>query len=466
MQQRFEVRKREMLAECQVDPAVLDGMMDRLTDFAMPFVHCLWRREQKEHAERYLAGLLSDLSRKNVESIAYRHDQDRQGLQRFIGFSSWDHQPLITELARQVDAEIGHPDGVIVFDPSGFAKKGKDSVGVARQWLGRLGKVDNGQVAVYMGYVSREEHALVDVRLYLPKEWTEDKARRKDGGVPKGIRFQTRHELALEMLAGQGDALRHRWVAGDDEMGRSTRFRRALRALGERYLLAVPSNSGVRDLEEQAPAYAGRGRRPKPPFQRVDRWGESVPAEAWRRIDVRDGEKGPLVVEAVKTRVQARTERTRGESPQEVLLVIRTMDEDGKRKHDYYLSNAPVEIPLEELARVAKAEHRIEESIQRGKSEAGLADYEVRSWVGWHHHQTLSLIAIWFLICERRRGKKMDAGDHGSSDSPGIGDAAARSVPMRGSRADRTGTDTPFGAKRTGGALSLEEAQVLVSVTR
>ena len=123
------------------------------------------------------------------------------------------HQPLITLLARQVDAEIGRPDGVFVFDPSGFAKKGKDSVGVARQWLGRLGKVDNGQVAVYLGYVSREEHALVDVRLYLPREWTQDKARRKDCGVPKDIRFQTRHELALEMLASQGDQLRHGWVS-------------------------------------------------------------------------------------------------------------------------------------------------------------------------------------------------------------------------------------------------------------
>jgi hypothetical protein len=198
----------------------------------------------------------------------------------------------------------------------------------------------------------------------------------------------------------------------------------------------------------------------------VDRWRESVPAEAWRRIDVRDGEKGPLVVEAVKTRVQARTERTRGQSREEVLLVIRAIDEDGKMKHDYYLSNAPVEISLEELARVAKAEHRIEESIQRGKSEAGLADYEVRSWVGWHHHQTLSLIAIWFLICERRRGKKMDAGDHGSPDSSGIGDAPARSMQMRRPRADCTGTDAPFGAKRTGQAVSLEEAQVLIPVTR
>ena len=464
MQQRFEVRKREMLAECQVDPAVFDGMMHRLTDFAMPFVDCLWRREQKEHAERYLAGLLSDLSRKNVESIAYRHDQDRQGLQRFIGFSSWDHQPLMAELGRQVGAEIGRPDGVIVFDPSGFGKKGKASVGVARQWLGRLGKVDNGQVAVYMGYASAEEHALVDVRLYLPKEWIQEKSRRKACGVPKDRRFQTRHELALEMLAGQGQYLRHAWIAGDDEMGRSTRFRRQLRALGEPYLLAVPSNTNIRDLQARRPAYAGCGGRPKQPFQRVDRWRESLPREAWTRIDVRDGEKGPLVIEAAKTLVEARTERKRGQRTEEVLFVTRTIDH-GKLKHDYYLSSASLETPLEELSRVAKAEHRIEESIQRGKSQAGLADYEVRTWVGWHHHQALSLIAIWFVIRESRRGKKVDASDHGSSDSPRPGDAAPRSVHLRRPGAHCTSTNAPFRAKRTGKILSLETAQSLAATT-
>ena len=465
MQQRFEVRRQQMLAECQVHPAIFKGMMDRIEDFAEPFVSCLCRREQKRHAQTYVSGLLSDLSRKNVESIAYRHDQDRQGLQRFIGFSSWDPQPLMAELARQVGAAIGRPDGVIVFDPSGFGKKGKASVGVARQWLGRLGKVDNGQVAVYMGYASREEHALVDVRLYLPKEWIQEKSRRKACGVPKDRRFQTRHELALEMLAGQGQYLRHAWIAGDDEMGRSTRFRRALRALGEPYLLAVPSDTNIRDLQARRPAYAGRGGRPKPPFQRVDRWRESLPPEAWTRIDVRDGEKGPLGIQAAKTLVEARTERKRGQRTEEVLFVTRRIDQDGKMKHDYYLSSASLETPLEELARVAKAEHRIEECIQRGKSQAGLADYEVRTWVGWHHHQALSLIAIWFVIRESRRGKKMDAGDHGSSDLRRPGDAAPRSVHLRRPGAHCTRTHAPLRAKRTGKILSLETAQSPAATT-
>ena len=165
---------------------------------------------------------------------------------------------------------------MIVFDPSAFAKKGTKSVGVARQWCGRLGKVENCQVGVYMAYVSRIEHALVNVRLFLPEEWAKDRARRSEAGVPREVRFQTRHELALEMLAESGSVLPHAWVAGDDEMGRPEWFRRDLRDRGERYLLAVPSNTLIRDQEVAPPEYSGRGRHPKNPFMRVDVWAERL----------------------------------------------------------------------------------------------------------------------------------------------------------------------------------------------
>jgi SRSO17 transposase len=343
----------------------------------------------------------------------------------------------LSELARQVGQAIGEPDGVIVFDPSGFQKKGNASVGVARQWLGRLGKVDNGQVGVYMGYASRVEHALVDVRLYLPKEWSQDKTRRRACGVPKRIRFRSRHDLALEMLAEQGGFLPHAWIAGDDEMGRSTRFRRDLRGSGEHYILAVPSNTNIRDLAKKGPPYRGQGPRPKPPFERVDRWREALPAQAWERVEVRDGEKGPLVVEMAKARVVARTERSCRHAAEELLVVSRCLDENGNAKHDYYLSNADPDTPLEALARAVKAEHRVEECLQRGKSEAGLADYEVRTWAGWHHHQALSLIATWFLVQETRRAKKKDAGAHGSPSARGPCDPPVRRLLPRRSPAHR-----------------------------
>ena len=455
MERRFEIQKREILKEADIKPQVFNGMLKRLEQFIKPFIASLGRREPKENARIYISGLLSDLGRKNVESIAYRYDRDRRALQRFIGSVPWDHQPLLEELARQIGAELGEDDGVIVFDPSGHKKCGNDSVGVQRQWLGRLGKVDNGQVAIYMGYASRKEHALVDTRLYLSKQWAKDKARRKKCGVPKQIRYQTRHEQALDMLKNNGQYLPHSWIAGDDEMGRSSRFRRDLRALGEQYLLAVPSNTGIRDLDSPPPAYGGRGQPPKQPFQRVNVWRGSLGDDAWSRINVRDGEKGPLVIEIVKRRVVARTERSWHDFTEELLVVTRTPDGNGKVKYDYYLSNAPVETPLEELARVIKAEHRIEDSLKRAKSEAGLSDYEVRTWAGWHHHQTLSLIATWFLICETQRGKKIYTGTDHSAGSRSAVLAVASSLRPQVSRLGNAFCKAQKQAERVGSFSSL-----------
>jgi SRSO17 transposase len=406
MERRYEIRLLELLDECETPATVFTGVMERLRIFAEPFVRELQRQEQREHTHIYLQGLLSDLQRKNTESIAYRYDQDRRALQNFLGSSPWEHDPLLTTLTQQVGETLGEDDAVLVFDPSGFAKKGMASVGVARQWLGRLGKVDNGQVGIYLGYVARQEHALVDVRLYVPEEWARDYDRRQSCGIPRHVRFQTRHELALAMLDERRAALPHRWIAGDDEMGRSSSFRAALRNRHERYLLAVPSNTSIRDLEGEAPVGCGRGAPPKRPFEAVSVWTANRMETAWTWLEVRDAEKGPLRVQVCGTRVEARDE-DRCIGPEETLFVMRALESDGSWKYDYYLSNAEQDTPEEEFARVAKAEHRIEECFQRGKSEAGLADYEVRTWRGWYHHQTLSLLASWFLVQETLRGKPL-----------------------------------------------------------
>jgi SRSO17 transposase len=421
MDARYAMRKAQLLEECQVAPEIFQEVMPRLQLFMAPVVDVFKGPAPKTHALTYVQGLLSDVERKNIESIASHFGQERLGLQGFIGWSEWDEGGLQQELLRQVGRELGRPDGVMVFDPSAFPKSGRESVGVARQWCGRLGKVDNCQVAVYLGYVSGQGHTLVDRRLYLPKEWTQDPARLDKAGVPKARRsYRTPHQLALEMLGQNGALLPHRWIVGDDEMGRPAWFRRRLRTLGEPYLLAVPSNTLIRDLESPRPEYRGRGRRPNRPWQGVSQWCEALEPEAWRRVDVRDGSKGPLVVEVVKRRVATRTHR-RQQDEAEMLVVVRYRDRDDQRvvKVDYYLSNAALETSLLEFARVAKAGHRIEECLQRSKSEAGLADYEVRHWTGWQHHQTLSLLATWFLERETQRGKKMDPSDHFTADSPG-----------------------------------------------
>ena len=433
MEARYATRKHQLLAECQVAPAIFDQVMPRLAPFMAPFVETFCRQEPDQHAQTYVCGLLSDVEHKNVASLAYRFGQDRLPLQRFIGWAPWDDMPLRQELTRQVAAPLGQAAGVLVCDPSSFPKSGPESVGVARQWCGRLGKVDNCQVAVYLGYVSGAGHTLVDMRLYLPQAWTTDTARLDKAGVPNAHRgYRSRHPLALDMWQTSGTRLPHGWSAGDDEMGRPYGFRRRLDRLSERYMLAVPGNTLLRDLETAPPAASGRGRRPQRPWQRLEQWSASLAAETWTTVDVRDGAQGPLVVEVVKRRVVARTPQ-RQEGHPELAVVVRYWDRDQQTvvKVDFYLSNGAAETALTACARVAKAEHRLEECLERSKSEAGLADYEVRNWTGWPHHQTLSLIATWFLVTETKRGKKMGPSEDVTADSRGHCPALAPSVSVR-----------------------------------
>jgi SRSO17 transposase len=463
MDQRFRVHLEQARHDAEVPPGLLHGLRARLDTFLEPFVASLDSPQQRRHAHDYVHGLLSDLHDKNAEAIAYLHDQERQGLQKFLGQVPWDDLPLRACLAQQVGTQLGEPDGVLVLDPSAFPKKGAASVGVQRQWCGRLGKVDNCQVGIYLGYVSRCDHALVDFRLFLPRQWATDRRRRRQAGVPRDVRFRTRHQLALDLLDQHGQALPHAWIAGDDEMGRSTWFRRQLRQRGQPYLLAVPCNTLVRDLAAEPPPWRGRGRRPKVPFVRVDRWCAALPERVWQTIEVRAGEKGPLVVQMTRGLVQARTEG-RPEEVAELLVVFREQQADGTVKHDYLLCNSgSVVTPVAELARVFKAEHRIEECLQRAKGEAGLADYQVRTWEGWHHHQSLALLATWFLTQETRRGKKVDAGVDRAATG-GVDRQAAESsageLPCGAQSAHRA---TLAQTQRGGQAVPLEASQPLAT---
>ena len=211
MERRFRVRLEELLGDAEVPPGLLRGALPRLESFLQPFVKALQTPEQQANTKQYVQGLVSDLDSKDVESIAYWHDRERQGLQKFIGQAEWDHQPLLTELVRQVGTELGESDAVLVFDPSAF--------GVQRQYSGTAGRIENCQIGVFLAYASGKGHALVDRELYLPKEWARRKRRRQKAGVPAAIRFRTRHELMLEMLDERGPALPHAWISGDDELG-------------------------------------------------------------------------------------------------------------------------------------------------------------------------------------------------------------------------------------------------------
>ena len=255
MEARYAFRKSQLLDECQVAPEIFEQVIPRLYTFMKPFLRIFHGQAADQHAKTSVGGLLSNVERTNIASIASRFGPSRLPLQSFIGWDAWDDAPVREEWRGQVKTHVGQGDGVLVCDPSGFPKSGRESVGVARQWCGRLGTVDNCHVAISLGYVSSKGHPLVDTRLYRPKAWTKDTARLAKAGVPKASRAdRTRHQLALEMREKNGASLPHRWLGGDDEMGRPYGCRRRLAALGEQYVLAVPSNTSRRDVEVEPPA--------------------------------------------------------------------------------------------------------------------------------------------------------------------------------------------------------------------
>lgn len=236
-----------------VEPALRRGLRPRLERFLEPFVASLETAARRRHAHHDVGGLVSELRRNNAAGIADLHDQDRQGWQKCVGQVPWEERPLLTERARQVGAELGQADGVVVFDPAAVPTKGTAAGGVPRPWCGRLGQRDNCQGAVSLGSASRAGHARVDLRLDRPKEGAQDGRRRAEAGVPKAVRFRTRHEVAVQMRDDHGAAAPQAGVAGDDARGRGGGFRRELRRRGAGDLLAVPANPSVRDLAAPAP---------------------------------------------------------------------------------------------------------------------------------------------------------------------------------------------------------------------
>jgi SRSO17 transposase len=406
-----------LLADATVTPDAVQDCSDRLTAFLERYLPRFYRIEQRSTATLVIRGHLSGLERKTCEPIAIEAGLPRKPIQFFVGAGKWNDEAVMAELREHVCEELADPDGVVVIDPSAFPKKGTESCGVARQWCGRLGKVDNCQVGVFLAYTTSAGYAPLDRRLYLPEEWAGDEARRKKCHVPPGVKFQEKWQIALDLLDRSLPGLPHGWIVGDDEFGRPAEFRAALRLREERYVLDVPCNTTVRDLERQRPRrrHAGRGRKREVPFRRADVWASSQPESRWKRIEVRSGEKGPLLVDAMMVRVRAKQDGRIG--PEERLVVIRPV---GESRTDYALTNAGPEIPLTEVVRAQRQRHRIEEVFEAGNGEAGLDHYEVRSWVGWHHHMTLSLVALWFLCLERRRVGGENTRDHGAPDASGV----------------------------------------------
>ena len=255
----------------------------------------------------------------------------------FIGQVDGNDDALLDEFVDQVANAMGSPNGILVLDPTAFAKKGKMSVGVERQWCGRYGKVDNCQVAIFLAYVASGEFLLVDRQLYLPKSWIDDPIRCRHAGVPEErIVMKIRHVQATEMIGGRGRKFPHKWIAGDDEMGKVPWFRRGLRDLNEPYMFAVASNILICDLDASPRICEECGEEQERPFRNVRDWAKRVPKRRWTKGKVRAGHKGWLTLKLVKCRVLAMIENEVGD--EETLIVNQGREESGDIRFDYYLS--------------------------------------------------------------------------------------------------------------------------------
>jgi SRSO17 transposase len=412
---------RALLDDAVVSSSSVRHCRDQLSRFLRRYLPLFYRGEQRKNARIVIEGRLSGLERKTSEPIAYRAGLQRKPIQNFVGAGAWDDEAVMAEVREHVAEVLGDERGVLVLDPSAFVKKGTESCGVQRQWCGHVGKIENCQVGVFVAYASPQGHAPLHRRLYLPKTWADDPVRRKKCHIPKEVRFQEKWQIGLDLLE-QCAAVPHAWIVADDEFGRVSQFRARLRSRGERYVLDVPCNIWVRDLTQEPPRRKRRiGPRRKQEFVRVDEWTKQQPESRWKLVDARAGEKGPLQFQAISIPVQTRASNRRS-GPEERLLVLRTLEKEPKI--DYALCS-PGEEPLDELVYAHSQRHRIEEVFEAGNGEVGLNHYEVRSWVGWHHHMTLSLLALWFLKLQSRKVGEKISRNHGASDPRDLQPAAA-----------------------------------------
>lgn len=347
----------------------IDQVMGRVGD-------AFGRVEPRRTARAYVAGLLSGTERKNCWWLAENAGHARpDAMQRLLRTACWDAEAVRDQVRSVVVERLGDPDGVLIVDETGFLKKGTQSVGVQRQYTGTAGRVENAQVGVFLSYASRHGRALVDRRLYLPaKSWCADPDRCAAAGIPQDVGFATKPALAAEMLTAALDAqIPACWVTADEVYGANTAFRAGLRARGVGYVLAVACDQHVA---------TGAGRA------RVDELVASLPRRAWQRYSAGNGAKGPRDYDWAWIAINPGQPWDEGDR----WLLIRRHPRGGELA--YYLCWAPTPVPLSRLVRIAGIRWAIEETFQAGKSQVGLDHYQVRSWVGWHRHTVLAMLAL------------------------------------------------------------------------
>lgn len=337
------------------------------------------RQESRDQMRAYIRGLLSPSARKTTWQLAEVMGLSiPDGLQRLLYRTVWDADEMCRRLRHQIVAFLGVEGGVFIIDESGFVKKGDKSAGVARQYCGRVGKVDNCQVGVFLGYATPQGHGLLDRELYIPEVWFADRVRCRAAHIPEDRVFQTKPQLALQMLKRSWEeGLSSQWVVADSTYGNSPEFRQAIQAQGRFYVVSITKNKRMTILA-QGKTLTGE-----------DFLKQVLPSQ-WTSLATRAGEKGLNWSDWQRYRIQLP-----GDPIGEQWLLMRR---HSSSQVDFFLSNAPLETDLETLVGVATSRHHIEEALQEAKGQVGLADYEVRFWHCWYRHITLALLAYALLL--------------------------------------------------------------------
>ena len=375
--------------------------------FQAHFAPLFGRKEARARGEQYLRGLLvQHADRRNAENVAEAvAGATPRTLQRLLTEAPWDHEAALAAVQRYLAPRLAAADGVFILDESAFPKRGDRSVGVARQWCGTLGKTASCQVGVFLAYHAGRGQALIDARLYLPKSWTADRDRCRAVGVPDDVAFATKGDLGLALLraARERGCLTGRWVVADDWYGRSSPFRDALDTDGWWYVLDVPRDTAVFTVPAAValPPRRKHGRTPTrlrlvpgaSPPQEVADLAAALSPDDWTLMTAAEGAQGPRRYRYVVRRIWESRDGLPGRAGW--LVIRRNLDGSDER---YALSNAPAEVTPYTLATVGATRPMVETLFRQAKGEAGLDEYEVRGWRGWHHHVALTLLAMAFLL--------------------------------------------------------------------
>lgn len=391
---------------------LLAGIGQRFLNFCERFGGHFRQRTRtvETAAQQYVRGLLQ-AETKNMERMEeVIPDADHQALQHMLSASAWSERAVLDQVAQDANRLLGgYEDSALLIDESGCPKKGTQSVGVARQWCGQLGKVENCQVGVFAALSRGSDVTLIDERLFLPEVWTTDAARCQAAGIPKAQRgFQRKTDLALAMIThARQQGIGFAWVGFDGFYGNDPAFLRALEDQGEIFVGDAHKDQRIYLEDPQPiipPAKAPRGRPPtalqaQAPALRVDRWVQQQPATAWQPVTLRDGTKGSLRVDILHQRVWL-WDGEEAQARQWHLIVRREIDDPTEIK--YSLSNAMADTPAPRLAFMQGQRYWVEHALRQGKQDVGLGDYQVRGWRGWHHHLALVMMAMLFLLEERQ----------------------------------------------------------------